>query len=137
MEESISEWVSETLLIEKGDKWHLAITLPKSVKWSDYEKELAKVADGSEEINFRISSKPTKVDVGDRCYVVYDGYVRGWMTITDISEKEFRCTTTQKEWNKGWFVSRSGKFHYLDKPYPMKGFQGYRYVREGLFNDVY
>lgn len=106
---------------------NICITLPKSTKWSDYEKELDKVKDGKEEMNFRLPTLPRDVHPGDRCYVCHDGFVKGWMEITNIGKRDgFDCSTTGKQWNDGIYVSRSGEFHYLDKPIPMKGFQGYR-----------
>lgn len=52
-----------------------------------------------------------------------------------ISWKEngFRCTTTGKDWGGGNYISRTGKFHYLKKPYPMKGFMGFRKVNDRDF----
>ena len=106
---------------------NICITLPKSVKWSDYEKELEKVKDGKEEMNFRLPTLPKDVHSGDRCYICHDGFVKGWMKITGIGKHDgFNCSTTGKEWGDGVYVSRSGEFHYLNKPIPMKGFQGYR-----------
>ena len=106
---------------------NICITLPKSVKWSDYEKELEQVKDGKEEMNFRLPTLPKDVHPGDRCYICHDGFVKGWMKITGIGKHDgFNCSTTGKEWSDGVYVSRSGEFHYLNNPIPMKGFQGYR-----------
>lgn len=102
----------------------IVITIPKKIKWSDYEKELEKVRDGSQVINFKVRHFP-KVNVGNKCYLVHDGYVRGWMEIVGLKEQEFTCTTTGKLW-KGKFIQRSGSFNKIDKV-PMKGFQGFRY----------
>ena len=107
----------------------ICITIPKSIKWEDYQKELKVVEDGSHEINYKLPTMPKDVHVGDRCYICHDGYIKGWMTITNIGEKEdFTCTTTETKWSKGYYVSRSGKFHYLKNPVPMKGFMGYRKI---------
>lgn len=106
---------------------NICITLPKSIKWSDYEKELEKVKDGNEEMNFRLPTLPKDVHPGDRCYICHDGFVKGWMKITGIGKHDgFNCSTTGKEWGDGIYVSRSGEFHYLNNPIPMKGFQGYK-----------
>lgn len=109
----------------------IVVTLPASEEWADYEKELDKVRNGRSEMNFKVSSFP-KVKAGDRCYIVHRGKVRGWMTITGLSSEAFKCTTTGRNWS-GKFVKRSGPFHYLVSDFPMKGFQGYRYVRENDF----
>lgn len=112
--------------IERDESRSIVITLPSNISWDDYEKELAKVEDGRQVLNFKVPNFPKGVKVGDRCYVVHKGYVVGWMRIAGMSEKTFPCTTTGKEWT-GRFIERSGKFHYLDEPVPMKGFQGFRY----------
>ena len=110
----------------------LCITVPKTISWSDYEKELADVADGRMEMNYKLSSYPKRVSVGDRCYVVHNGMIRGWMTITGIEQRDesFKCETTGRIWNSGVYVKRSGPFHYLKNPIPMKGFMGYKYIQE-------
>lgn len=51
------------------------------------------------------------------------------MIINNLSNKEFKCTTTGKEY-VGKFVERTGKFFYLDRLYSMKGFQGFRYLNK-------
>jgi hypothetical protein len=51
------------------------------------------------------------------------------MKISNIGNKDkFNCTTTGIEWGDGCYISRTGKFNYLDNPIPMKGFMGYKYI---------
>lgn len=104
----------------------IVITIPKSIPWSEYEKELARAEEG-EVMNYKVTHFP-KTKVGCKCYVVHEDHIRGYMQISGMSEKEFTCSTTGKEW-KGKFVERTGKFHKLDQPIPMKGFRGYRYFK--------
>lgn len=104
----------------------IIITLPKSVKWGDYEKELKAVEDWSQVMNYKVSSIPKDIDNIERCYLVYDGYIRGWQKIVGHEKgKSFNCTTTGKGWS-GNFIQRSGPFHKVE-PIPMKGFMGWRY----------
>lgn len=111
------------------EKVAICITLPKDIKWSDYQKELDMVASGEQEMNYRLSSKPSRVSVGDRCYICHRGFLVGWMTISDISYKDdFVCTTTGEHWKAGWYISRTGEFHYIKSSVPMKGFMGYKYI---------
>ena len=107
-----------------GIKKNIVVTVPKSIKWEDYEKELDAVKDYKQVMNFKVSNFP-KVEKGSKCYIVHNGEVKGWMEIVGTSEKEFDCSTTGKKW-KGKFIERSGPFHKID-PIPMKGFQGFRY----------
>ena len=112
---------------------NICITIPKKIKWEDYEKELKQVADGSYEMNYRLPTMPKDVNVGDRCYICHDGYIKGWMTISNIGQKKgFECATTGAQWSDGWYVSRTGQFHYLKNPIPMKGFMGYRKIEQNL-----
>ena len=114
----------------ESDNVAICITLPKTIKWSDYQKELDAVASGEQEMNYRLSSKPSKVSVGDRCYICHCGYLIGWMTITDISYRDaFECSTTGEYWDSGWYISRSGSFHYIKERIAMKGFMGYKYIK--------
>lgn len=107
-----------------GDR-DIIITLPKSIKWEDYEKELETVKNWSEVMNFKVNNFP-KTSKGCKCYLIHNGVIKGWMEIVGLTEKEFYCSTTGKEW-KGKFIERSGPFNYIE-PIPMKGFQGFRYM---------
>lgn len=102
----------------------IVITIPRSIAWQDYQKEIDLVKDGSSVMNFRVNHFPN-TSVGSKCYLLHDGAIRGWMEIVGFSEEPFECSTTGKEWS-GKFIQRSGPFHKID-PIPMKGFQGFRY----------
>lgn len=107
----------------------IAVTLPASVEWEDYEAEIAGALYRNEVLNFKVSAFPRHgIGPGSRCYVVWRGYVRGWMEICGFSDESFTCTTSGKDYS-GKFIQRSGPFHYLEGKLPeMKGFQGFRYV---------
>lgn len=107
----------------------IVITLPSTEQWETYEKEMENVKDYSQVMNFKVPFFPKGVSRGDRCYVVHDGFVKGWMEIVGMEEKEFTCTTTGRKW-LGKFIMRSGPFHKLDKEIKMRGFQGFRYFSE-------
>ena len=103
------------------------ITIPKSTPWETYQKELATVADGSSVMNYRTRYFPKEMKVGDRCYLVWDGRVRGWMKIVGMVDAvdPWRCTTTGITWSPGKYIQRSGEFHEVDGP-EMTGFRGVR-----------
>ena len=105
----------------------IVITLPSTIDWKDYEKELNEVEDGTSVLNFKVPNLPTKTSIGCRCYICYKGNIVGWMKIVGLVKNDFDCTTTGKHWD-GNFIQRSGKFNYLKSPIPMKGFQGFRYL---------
>lgn len=103
------------------------ITIPRTVDWESYKKELAEVADSSSVMNYRTRYFPKEMKVGDRCYIVWNGRVRGWMAIVGMVDavKEWTCTTTYTRWPAGKYIQRSGKFHPSDGP-EMTGFRGIR-----------
>jgi hypothetical protein len=101
----------------------IIITIPKTIKWENYMKELEAAGRG-ETLNFKVKSFPD-TGIGRRCYVVHNGLIKGYMYISGMSEKEFDCTTTGKHW-AGKFIERTGKFHTI-QPIEMKGFRGFRY----------
>ena len=101
------------------------ITLPQTVKWSDYQVELESVTDGSKVLNYRLPYQP-KAQVGDRCYLVWRGKVRGWMKVVGVEHSDgFTCTTTGTSWRAGWYLQRAGQFFSCDGP-EMVGFRGIR-----------
>lgn len=103
----------------------IIITLPSKVKWEEYEKELEAVKDGENVLNFKVPYLPKETEVGKRCYLAHNGYIRGWMEIVGLILNDFTCQITGKKWS-GNFIQRSGPFNKIT-PIPMKGFQGFRY----------
>lgn len=111
---------------------NIIITLPKSISWEDYQTELKKVEDFSETMSFKVPHLP-KGNI-EKCYIVHNGQIKGWMKVTNIIDNlEFTCTTTGQTWS-GKFIQRSGPFHYLENEVPYKGFQSWRYFDENLLN---
>lgn len=106
------------------------ITLPKTIKWEDYEEELTVVEDGGETMFYKTPFKPRAV-AGDKVYTLWNGKVRGWMVCTGVIYKheEWSCSTTAVVWGKGWYIMRSGPFHKVDGP-AIKGFRGIRRFKE-------
>jgi len=108
----------------------IVITLPAKVEWVDYVKELDMVENNGGTLNFKVSKFPKDAHAGNKCYVVHQGFIRGYMYISGFSEKKFMCEITHEKW-VGKFIERTGKFYYT-KPEPMKGFQGFRYKKSPL-----
>jgi hypothetical protein len=103
-----------------------AITVPKTTKWEDYQEELDVVSDYSHTINYHIPHFPRDMQIGDRCFIVWNGKVRGWMEIVDLQEIDaWTCNTTGRQWPAGRYIVRSGPFHPVDGP-EMQGFRGIR-----------
>ena len=115
----------KTLIEKINENKALLITLPSSIKWEDYEKELKAVEDESHVMNFKVPFLPKNTDGIERVYLVHNGYIVGWQKFVGTSDKPFKCTTTNKNW-EGKFIQRTGEFHKID-PIQYKGFQGFRY----------
>lgn len=105
------------------------ITIPKKIKWSDYEKELEVVKDRSQVMLFKVPPHFKSAQLGERCYVVYDGKIKGWMHIEGLVHilNDWTCSTTGKVWSKGRYLQRSGPFYPIQE-IDQKGFQGIRRV---------
>ena len=101
------------------------ITIPKTIRWPDYQRELDTVADGMAYMNYRVRAFPKEMQPGDRCYIVWNGQVRGWQMITGMvtANNSWRCTTTGALWPAGKYIQRSGIFTEIDGP-AMQGFRG-------------
>lgn len=110
-----------------------AITVPKTTKWEDYEKELTVVQEEKVEMLFKVPPRFKAAEPNDRCFVVHDGLVRGWMLVTGIARvfEHWQCTTTGKSWGPGTYLKRSGHFHRMPGRIKMKGFQGIRRFNVG------
>jgi hypothetical protein len=103
------------------------ITLPRTVDWEEYEKELAAVADGKAVLNYRVRGFPKDMKPRDRCFLVWKGQVRGWMRITGLVDAvvPWKCEVTYRKWPAGKYIQRSGEFHRINGP-KMVGFRGVR-----------
>ncbi len=107
----------------------LVITWPKTRPLDSYLEECEKAAEAGFVVNYRVANRPD-VEIGDRCYVVYDGAVRGWQVIygcwwrDDVTDP-----TTGRLMKPGYYVVRDPAWNPIE-PIPMKGFQGFRYFRE-------
>jgi hypothetical protein len=117
-----------------NSKRAIIVSLPMTVEWNDYEKELNAVKDYSQVINFKVPHFPKGVTKGCKCYILHKGQVMGWQEIVGFSEEPFECSTTGKSWS-GKFIQRSGPFHPISYPIKMKGFQGFRYFDESLVKE--
>lgn len=104
------------------------ITLPKTIKWEDYQKELDACSDGITVMNYRLPRR-VYAEEGDRCFVTWNGFVRGSMDIRKVfhAPHGFVCSTTGKRWPGGWYLERGGFFWTLTgQEFPYPGFRGIR-----------
>lgn len=65
----------------------IIISLPKDRKWSEYINYFIKLKANSQTLDVVVGSVP-KTASGNKCYIVYDGFLRGYMTINRLTESE-------------------------------------------------
>lgn len=63
----------------------LVLSLPKDKAWEDYTDYFLELKLQDLTLDIILPSIP-KTDSGKKCYLVCDGYVRGWMEIIKIKE---------------------------------------------------
>lgn len=115
----------------------LIVTWPKGRALNSYLLELRKAEADGLQINYRVSQRPKLSSLRwdgrrARCYMIHDGYVRGYNEILAIEYRErgevsrVRSDAWAGYWPEGWYLVRHPKFVQV-KLAEMKGFQGFRY----------
>lgn len=110
----------------------IVVTWPQDRHFAEYMRAIERARVLNQWVNFRVAKKPKKLNKGDRCYQVYDGKVRGWMTVWGVEERgenEVLDPHTEKYWRPGIYVMRVPNWHSLEDQPEMRGFQGFRYWR--------
>lgn len=101
------------------------VTIPKLIKWESW---MAEVQDAlhKELLLFYRLPVAIRCQPGDRCFILWNGKVRGWLPIVGVEVRgDFMCETTGKRWLGGTFLVRQPRFHPVNGP-ALKGFQGVR-----------
>lgn len=77
-----------SILEEIEHKNHsIVITLPSSETWENYEKELAKVKNYNNVMNFKVHNFPKGINKGDKCYIVHKGFIKDGWKLLDFLKK--------------------------------------------------
>ena len=118
----------------------IIVTIPKSEDYEEWLKECLKVAEEpTARLNYRIGDIPfpKKAKKGDKCWVVYEGFIRGYHIISGFETRKdsFKCLTTGKEYEPGNYIVRKGQF-YFTPVIKKKGFQGYQYFEKKVSLEV-
>lgn len=125
-----------------AERKDIIVTWPKTRPLASYLAELAKAKSDGCVINYRVPHLPD-LDPGSglgresRCYMVHDGFVRGWCEIlatTYRGPREVRDTVTGGFWSAGSYIVRDPTWHAVHR-IPMRGFQGWRYFDGSLAKD--
>lgn len=71
---------------------------------------------------------PKDLEVGGRCFYVEDGAVRGFCTVTAVTDRpQMVCDTSGRDFGPGVYVFMDAATWHWIAPLPMSGFQGWRY----------
>lgn len=115
----------------------IVVTWPKNRPLDSYLDELHQASEHDLLINFRVPTRPS-VQEGEKCFHVYDGFIRGWTEIIGVEHRDdVVLPTTQELMAAGFFVVRKPQWHALGCGVSwctvdlrhMRGFQGFRYMR--------
>lgn len=112
---------------------NIAVTWPKTKPLEDYLREVHRAARDGERLFFKVSSAPTKVETGDRCYQVYAGHVRGWLPIRDVIDLGADApidNVTGQRFAEGTYIIRDPIWTPTPSYPAMQGFRGFRYWSE-------
>jgi len=108
---------------------NIIVTIPKSEKKNiDKEEGFAKENSGEITQFWKIGRKPQNLNVGDKVYFVEDGLITCYQIFQGFEENPY-CEVTDRIW-EGLNLILIYPPIYLDKPIPMKGFQGFRYTED-------
>lgn len=136
-------------------KIDIVATWPKTRSLQSYLEALAAAEAFGDVVNYRVARPPrwdynavvyhpgTRWFQGTpRCYMVYDGFVRGYGWILSVEERgehevsrvSYRDDDPEQPgwagfWPAGWYVVRDPHWYPVE-PVPMKGFQGWRWYGE-------
>lgn len=69
----------------QGNYRDIIISLPKDRSWIEYLNHFAELQSTNGIIKITLDQVP-KSKSGNRCYIVFDGFLKGWMTINGITE---------------------------------------------------
>lgn len=113
----------------------IAVTVPKK-EYENIEKENKFVEDNDDVVQYwSMKAKPKYFELGDKVYFVRGGHIIGYQECIDFVV-DAKCEVTDRTW-EGFNLVLKCPMIELEKPIPMKGFQGYRYYERLKFEDVY
>lgn len=103
------------------------ITVPKSISWDEYKEYLKECRKNPKKTREYMPVAPnSKVEPGDRCYIVNNDLIRGYQVITHrVHLKGHTNPMNNKKHTEGEFMRLEPVFHRINN-LPMKGFRGLR-----------
>jgi len=74
---------------------------------------------------------PNHTEVGEKCFIVHDGYIRGYQIIKEFKKRknDFKDLETGKSYEAGSYVVLQDEFYFIP-PVKKNDFEGYQYFKE-------
>lgn len=113
----------------------IVVTWPKSRHFASYMVELERAKSRGLIIHYRVRHLPDPQP--ERCYMVHDGAVRGWLLVTGQGAQpggRVLDPITGGFWRAGNYITRDPEWHSV-KPCEMQGFRGWRWFDRSLAPD--
>lgn len=115
----------------KANARDIVVTWPKGRTLESYVTELKKAERAGLVINYRVANLPRELP--SRCYMVHDGFVRGYTTVIEMGERDdVRDPLSREFMRPGLYIVRRPRWFPLAEDIPMRGFQGWRYFERSL-----
>lgn len=104
----------------------IVVTWPKNRTLNSYLYELEQAVQENRFICYRVARLP-RVRMGDQCYVVHDGFIRGYNIIRDATYMDDVIDPiTNERMDSGYYILRYPEWREIE-PVEMEGFRGFRY----------
>ncbi len=100
------------------------VTVPKKTDWDGWLAILEKAERDGGSLPWHCKSRP-QCEKGDRCFIVFDGKVRGWLRVKmrKYIGGPWRSEVTDSQQKPGWYLALSAPFNAEEGP-EYKGFPG-------------
>lgn len=103
---------------------NIVVTYPRWIEWERWVQHF----NDNLKTEYIVSRIPNEVRKGDKCFILYDGFIRGYKYIDSIYEvEEFVYPLSKNYIPKGFSILMVGKFHEIEN-IPYRGFVGFRYT---------
>ena len=111
----------------------IVVTVPKSEYANIQEEETWAEKQGPSNESgaccfWKVSRLPKRLAPGDRVYFVQNGHIDNYNEFWYFEEEGYECEVTGRFWEGPLLVMKVPSIR-LKKPVPMKGFQGFRYIK--------
>lgn len=73
--------------ISESEERDIIISLPKVKTWFEYLAHFLELKSSNGFVEVVVPSIP-KTKNGNKCYIVYDGFLKGWMKVNRVKETE-------------------------------------------------